>query len=119
MQALADRCGLPVERVVEAMELRGNQRSLSIDAPTGIDPDHPVIEVGREDTGFRQLENRELVTHLLGRLPERDRRIIELRFLAEMTQSEIAAEIGVSRMCISRVLARTLGRFRLWAHTAA
>ena len=36
----------------------------------------------------------------------------------EMTQSEIAAEMGVSQMCVSRVLSRTLGRLRLWARAA-
>ena len=70
------------------------------------------------ETGFRSLENRQLLAHLLGRLPERDRRIVELRFIDEMTQSEIATEIGVSQMCVSRVLNRALGRLRLWARTA-
>jgi RNA polymerase sigma-B factor len=118
MEALAERCQMSVERVVEAMELRISQRALSIDAPVGAATDDPFIELGQEDVGFRQLENRQLLTHLLGRLPERDRRILELRFIDEMTQSEIAAEIGVSQMCVSRVLARTLGRLRLWARTA-
>jgi RNA polymerase sigma-B factor len=118
MEALADRCQMSVERVVEALELRVSQRALSIDAPTGAEADDPIIELGQEDLGFRQLENRQLLAHLLGRLPERDRRILELRFIGEMTQSEIAAEVGVSQMCVSRVLARTLGRLRLWARTA-
>ncbi|MEW6474646.1 MAG: sigma-70 family RNA polymerase sigma factor [Actinomycetota bacterium] len=118
MEALAERCGMSVERVVEAMELRVGQRALSIDAPTATASDEPVIELGQEEIGFRQLENRELLAQLLGRLPERDRRIIELRFMDDKTQSEIAAEIGVSQMCVSRVLARTLGRLRLWARTA-
>jgi len=115
MESLAERCGMSVERVVEAMELRVSQRALSIDMPA---TDEPVVELGHEDIGFRRLENRELLAHLLGRLPERDRRIIELRFMQEMTQSEIAAEVGVSQMCVSRVLARTLGRLRLWARSA-
>jgi RNA polymerase sigma-B factor len=120
MDAIAERCGMSVERVVEALELRVSQRPLSIDVPAGpgASTDEPVIELGQEDVGFRQLENRELLAHLLGRLPERDRRIIELRFIDELTQSEIAAEVGVSQMCVSRVLARTLGRLRLWARTA-
>jgi RNA polymerase sigma-B factor len=109
---------MSVERVVEAMELRVSQRALSIDVPAVPGADEPVIELGQEDIGFRQLENRQLLAHLLARLPERDRRIVELRFIAEMTQSEIAAEVGVSQMCVSRVLARTLGRLRLWARTA-
>jgi RNA polymerase sigma-B factor len=118
MEVLAESCGMPVERVVEAMELRVSQRILSIDAPTGAGSDDPLIELSQEDAGFGRLENRELLTHLLDRLPERDRRIIELRFIDEMTQSEIAAKVGVSQMCVSRVLARTLGRLRLWARTA-
>jgi RNA polymerase sigma-B factor len=118
MEVLAERCGISVERVLEAMELRVSQRALSIDVPTGAGNDDPVSELGQEDIGFRQLENRQLLTSLLGRLPDRDRRILELRFLEELTQSEIAAEVGVSQMCVSRVLARTLGRLRLWARTA-
>jgi RNA polymerase sigma-B factor len=118
MDALAARCGMSVERVVEAMELRVTQRALSIDVPAGPGSDDPIIELGQEDIGFRRLENRQLVTDLLERLPERDRRIVELRFIGELTQSEIAAQIGVSQMCVSRVLARTLGRLRLWARAA-
>jgi RNA polymerase sigma-B factor len=118
MEAIADRCGISVEQVVEAMELRLGQRPLSIDGPAGPDQHDPVMELAHDDIGFDQLDNRELLSHLLGRLPERDRRILELRFFREMTQAEIATEIGVSQMCISRVLARTLGRLRSWARTA-
>lgn len=118
MEALAARCGMSVERVVEAMELRVTQRALSIDVPTGVTSEEPVVELGQEDIGFHRLENRDLLDQLLGRLPERDRRIIELRFIEELTQSEIAARVGVSQMCVSRVLARTLGRLRHWARTA-
>jgi len=118
MESLAERCGLSVERVVEAMELRVSQRAMSIDVPAVPGSDDPVIELGQDDAGFRQLENRQLLGHLLGRLPERDRHIVELRFIDELTQSEIAAEVGVSQMCVSRVLARTLGRLRLWARSA-
>jgi RNA polymerase sigma-B factor len=119
MAAIAERCRMPVERVVEAMELRISQRALSLDMPAGAgSEDQVILELGQEDIGFRHLENQDLLTHLLARLPERDRRIIELRFIGEMTQSEIAEEIGVSQMCVSRVLSRTLGRLRLWARTA-
>ena len=118
MEAVAGRCGMSLERVLEAMELRISQRALSIDVPPAGGPDDPMVEIGREERGFDQFENRELLGHLLDRLPERDRRIVELRFFDEMTQSEIATEVGVSQMCVSRVLARTLGRLRLWARTA-
>ena len=118
MEALADRCGISVERVLETMELRVSQRALSFDGPSVFGSDEPVIDLGEEEAGFGQFENRQLLGHLLDRLPERDRRIIELRFMDELTQSEIAARVGVSQMCVSRVLARTLGRLRLWARAA-
>jgi RNA polymerase sigma-B factor len=118
MEAVAARCDMSVDRVLEVMELRMSQRSLSIDAPPTPGTEEPVMEIGHDDAGFGQFENRELLANLLSRLPERDRRIVELRFMEDMTQSEIAAQIGVSQMCVSRVLARTLGRLRLWARTA-
>ena len=118
MEAVADRCGLSVERVIEAMELRVSQRALSIDAPKGGGSDEAMIDPWQEDAGFGRLENQELLGRLLSRLSSRDRRIIELRFVDELTQAEIAEQVGVSQMCVSRVLARTLGRLRLWARTA-
>jgi len=118
MEAVAERCDMSVDRVLEVMELRMSQRSLSIDAAPTPGTEEPLMEIGQEDAGFGQFENRELLANLLARLPERDRRIVELRFMEEMTQSDIAAQIGVSQMCVSRVLARTLGRLRLWARTA-
>jgi RNA polymerase sigma-B factor len=118
MEALAAHCDMSVERILEVMELRVSQRALSLDVPPAAGTDEPVIELGHEDMGFHRLEDREMLTRLLRRLPDRDRRILELRFIDELTQSEIAAEIGVSQMCVSRVLARSLGRLRLWARTA-
>jgi len=118
MEAVAERCDMTVDRVIEAMELRVTQRALSIDAPLSFGSDDPILDLGQEDSRFGQFENRQLLAQLLRRLPERDRRIVELRFIDEKTQSEIATELGVSQMCVSRVLARTLGRLRLWARTA-
>ena len=118
MEAVAERCGLSVDRALEAMELRMSQRALSIDAPINGGSDDAVLEPGVEDAEFGRLENQELLGRLLSRLSKRDRRIIELRFIDELTQAEIAEKIGVSQMCVSRVLARTLGRLRLWARTA-
>lgn len=115
MAQLAEHCRLSVERVVDAMDVRLSRQIVSLDLPTaGRETDGVGIDVGRPDIGFDQLENRELLRNLLSRLPDRDRRILEMRFMEEMTQTEIAAEMGVSQMCVSRVLARTLGKLRLW-----
>lgn len=118
MQALAAHCRISMERVVEALELRTNQWAMSLDGLSGDDGEVVDLTPGQDEAGFRLFEDRQLLARLLGRLPERDRRIVELRFLADKTQMEIAEEIGVSQMCVSRVLARTLGRLRVWARTA-
>ena len=118
MEMLAAQCGIAVDRVVEALELRSNQWALSLDGHSGDDGEVLDITPGQDDAGFGVFEDRHVLARLLSRLPERDRRILELRFLADKTQIEIAEEIGVSQMCVSRVLARTLGRLRAWARTA-
>ena len=61
---------------------------------------------------FELVEYRDAVTPLLEALPERERRILMLRFFGGLTQSEIATEIGISQMHVSRLLSRTLGRMR-------
>jgi RNA polymerase sigma-B factor len=117
MIAVAQRCGLPLERVIEAAELHVTKRPLSIDLPGRTD-DRPVVEIMQDELGFGQVDNGELVASLLRRLSPRDRRMIELRFVEEMTQAEIADALGVSQMGVSRMLARTLGRMRSWARSS-
>jgi RNA polymerase sigma-B factor len=58
------------------------------------------------------VENRESVKPLLASLPERERRILTMRFFHDMTQSQIAAEIGISQMHVSRLLTSTLAKLR-------
>jgi RNA polymerase sigma-B factor len=52
------------------------------------------------------------VRHLLVQLPERERRILLLRYYRNLTQAQISAELGVSQMHISRLLARSVTRLR-------
>ncbi|HEY9376100.1 MAG TPA: sigma-70 family RNA polymerase sigma factor, partial [Jiangellaceae bacterium] len=68
--------------------------------------------LGVEDDALVGVENREALKPLLASLPERERRILLLRFFAGMTQSQIAIEVGISQMHVSRLLARTLVRLR-------
>jgi RNA polymerase sigma-B factor len=64
------------------------------------------------DEALEEVERREALRPLLDQLPERERRIVVLRFFRGMTQSEIAAEIGISQMHVSRLLTSTLTRLR-------
>jgi RNA polymerase sigma-B factor len=58
------------------------------------------------------VDNRESVKPLLASLPERERKILTMRFFGDMTQSQIAAELGISQMHVSRLLAQTLANLR-------
>jgi RNA polymerase sigma-B factor len=61
------------------------------------------------------VEDRDAVASSLSELTTRERKVLELRFGSEMTQSEIAEQIGVSQMQVSRILRRTLDRLRTLA----
>jgi RNA polymerase sigma-B factor len=68
--------------------------------------------LGADDEALSALEDRETLRPLLAALPERERRIVMLRFFHNRTQSQIAEEMGISQMHVSRLLARTLASLR-------
>lgn len=108
---LAARAGLTDEQVVEALECLGAYRATSMEATWGEDRTLGDV-LGGDDPGFAQVELHESLGVLLARLPERERRILQLRFFGNLTQSEIAGRLGISQMHVSRLLARTLARLR-------
>jgi RNA polymerase sigma-B factor len=59
-----------------------------------------------------ELEDLLVLPQLIGRLPERERRIVLLRYVEELTQDEIAARMGISQMHVSRLLRRAIERMR-------
>ena len=71
-----------------------------------------VINLAAFDDGLELVEHRELLRPLLARLPARERQIISLRFGRGLSQSQIAAQVGVSQMHVSRLLSRTLAAMR-------
>ena len=101
------------EQVLEAMEAAQAYRSQSIDrqGPGGDESDLPD-QLGVDDLGLFQAENRMLVEELLAHLAPRDQLLLRLRFYEEMTQQEIAERLGVSQMHVSRLLARCLEELR-------
>lgn len=111
---VAGRCGLGEEEVLEAIELGAARHPASLDLPDrdgrGRRFDPPV-----DDHTFDGAEARTLIDALVARLPERQREVIRLRFSEQLTQTELAARLGVSQMYVSRLLARTLTRLRTFA----
>lgn len=111
---IASHTGLSLDDVVEAIEVRHAYRLVSLDAPVRDDENDTVV-VGAADPGMSAAEDRHALRALIRRLPEREQRIVTLRFVHEMTQSEIASEVGLSQMQVSRLLARSLDQLRRWA----
>jgi RNA polymerase sigma-B factor len=111
---VADRLGVAVEDVVAGMESSHAYATLSLDAgQSHTDGIRSMLEtMGAADAALHDVEVRESIRPLLERLPERERQIVILRFFRQMTQSQIAAEIGISQMHVSRLLTRTLAELR-------
>ncbi len=68
--------------------------------------------MGGDDSALTEVENREALRPLLQALPPRERRILALRFVRGWSQQQIADEVGISQMHVSRLLARTLASLR-------
>ena len=106
---LAAETGASTEHILEALEAGNAYRSASLDAP-GPEGEPLAARLGGEERAYGEVENRALLLPHLADLPERERRILELRFGEDLTQSEIAARVGLSQMHVSRLLARSLAR---------
>ncbi|MBW1601884.1 RNA polymerase sigma factor SigF [Streptomyces sp. JJ66] len=111
---LAQRLNLSREEVVEGMAASNAYTASSLDAQPEEDDAEGALasRIGYEDHGLEGIEYIESLKPMIAELPERDRRILSLRFVAGMTQSEIGEELGISQMHVSRLLARTLTRLR-------
>jgi RNA polymerase sigma-B factor len=113
---LAAHLGISQDEVIEGLEGAQAYSTTSLDAHVGGDDgeDSPslVDRLGSDDLDLEAVEYRESLKPLLAALPSRERRILALRFFHGMTQSEIAAEIGVSQMHVSRLLAKSLATLR-------
>jgi len=114
---IAERAGTSEEEILEAMEAGQAYRSASIDAPgSGGDSDEgsPGLseQLGDTDSALLDAENRMLLAELIKTLPKREQLMLHLRFFQGMTQSQIAARLGISQMHVSRLLAKSLNLLR-------
>ncbi|MEU6469312.1 RNA polymerase sigma factor SigF [Streptomyces massasporeus] len=111
---LAERLGISNDEVVEGMAASNAYTASSLDAQPEEDDSEGALadRIGYEDHGLEGIEYVESLKPLIAELPPRDRKILSLRFVAGMTQSEIGEELGISQMHVSRLLSRTLVRLR-------
>jgi RNA polymerase sigma-B factor len=112
---LAETIGCTVEEIVEGIESSNAYSTLSLDASDdGDDAGGSMLDaLGVDDEGLEHVEIRESLKPLLDELDPREKKILLLRFFKNMTQSQIAEEIGVSQMHVSRLLTRTLDQLRV------
>lgn len=114
---LAQEMGLSEAEVSELTQVSESYRSLSLDAPDSSDSDGQEgarleDHLGSEDQALERVVERESLKPALARLPERERKLLLLRFFGDHTQSEIADRLGYSQMHVSRLLAGVLEQLR-------
>ncbi|HEX8857235.1 MAG TPA: SigB/SigF/SigG family RNA polymerase sigma factor [Thermoleophilaceae bacterium] len=104
----------PRERVVEALESSRAYSALSLSAPSGGDDEGSTAmdALGTDEAGYGRSEDRQLLRQGLETLPERERAILHMRFFQGLTQSEIAARVGISQMHVSRLIRQSVERVR-------
>jgi RNA polymerase sigma-B factor len=106
---LATRTGLTEAQVLEAMGVAASNAMVPVDEAI---PGGESLHVSTEDGAFQRVETAQSVGRAVALLPEPAREVVRLRFEEELTQTQIAAVMGVSQMSISRGLARSLRRMR-------
>lgn len=111
---ISDASGLSVDEVIEGMDAQSAYRASSLDVGSSDDEEGMSIgaKLGATDPEFHRTELQMAVQDMLGELPERDRRILELRFFENLSQRQIADEVGISQMHVSRLLRRSFDELR-------
>ena len=111
---LAHRLSVGEDQILEGIESANAYSTVSLDAPDSASWDGPSVgeALGGDDDALANVEFRESLRPLLAALAPRERRIVVLRFFRQMTQTQIAAEVGMSQMHVSRLLARSLATLR-------
>ena len=111
VRELATATGASEEAVLEALEAGQGYRTSSIDA-TDRNQETLASHIGEDDASLDTVEDRELLAPAIAQLAPREQMILQLRFANGLTQSEIAARVGISQMHVSRLLAASLERLR-------
>jgi RNA polymerase sigma-B factor len=111
---IAVRLGLPIAEVIEALRAGDAYRSSSLDEMLNSGEGSATLGdlVGGLDGDLALIDDRESLRPLLAELAPRERTILTLRFFRQMTQTQIAEQVGISQMHVSRVLRQTLAHLR-------
>jgi RNA polymerase sigma-B factor len=120
VQELAQYLELGQDDVIDALQAIQAYESLSLDAPRPGATDEATSygdAMGEEDERYELVELDATVSAVLGRIPQRERQILRMRFVEDLTQTEIATRVGISQMQVSRLLRRSLDQLRALTDT--
>ena len=111
---IAEQLGVPVSDVLEGLEASEAYRSSSLDEMLSSEQGSATVGelVGEADAELARVDFQQSLRPVLAELAERERTIVLLRFFGNMTQTQIADQVGISQMHVSRLLAQTLDRLR-------
>ena len=111
---IAESIGATSEEVIEALEAAVAYEPESLDTSPGAGEEDELRDrsLGSEDPGYDIVENNATIAPAMRALPERERVIVYMRFVKDMTQSEIADRIGISQMHVSRLIRKALETMR-------
>ena len=119
---IAEATGMTVDDVIEALDAGASYTPAALDAPQrGDEPEARSLgdAIGTIDPNFELVELGEAIGPAFDGLPEREQRIVQLRFFEDLTQAEIAERIGISQMHVSRLLRHALDKMHTAVDTAA
>ncbi len=111
VQELADAVDSPFEEVLQTIQSQDARRTRSLDEPTGEDVTL-ADSLGQRDPDIARAEMRVLLDEAMDVLSERDQEVLRLRFVGDLTQTEIATRVGVSQMQVSRIIRSSLTKLR-------
>jgi RNA polymerase sigma-B factor len=110
---VAQHLGVSVEAVLEARVAASAYRAVPLDGPADAPGDVPPFDtVGCEDPGYELVVDALTVEYLMSALSSREREILRLRFIEDLTQSEIGGRMGISQMQVSRLIRNAVARLR-------
>jgi RNA polymerase sigma-B factor len=112
VREIAEETGLDQDEVLEGMDTVHAYSTASLDAPADEEGTSAIQQLGEEDVTIELLEGWASVAPALKALPSRERHILYLRFFRGLTQTQIAEQLGISQMHVSRLLSRTLSLLR-------
>jgi RNA polymerase sigma-B factor len=121
VREVAAHLGCSVEQVLEAQEASASYEAASLDAPAmRADGESAALVdlLGDDDSSFELVEDREAIASTWRNLPAVEQRVLQLRFVDDLTQREIGERIGYSQMHVSRLLRRALNRLEAAAAAA-